>query len=65
LVSAEILALIPEQVYVENVGSAAATRVAAQQQIHTLMINAAREGWTVVRLKSGDPLIFGRAGRRD
>jgi uroporphyrin-III C-methyltransferase len=26
------------------------------------MINAANEGWTVVRLKSGDPLVFGRAG---
>jgi uroporphyrin-III C-methyltransferase len=62
LVSAEILALIPEQVYVENVGKRCGHARAAQQQIHTLMINAAREGWTVVRLKSGDPLIFGRAG---
>jgi uroporphyrin-III C-methyltransferase len=62
LVSPEILALIPEQVYVENVGKRCGHARAAQQQIHALMINAAREGWTVVRLKSGDPLIFGRAG---
>lgn len=62
LVSGEILALIPEQVYVENVGKRCGQAHAAQQQIHSLMVNAAREGWTVVRLKSGDPLIFGRAG---
>src|SRR5262245_1859795 len=62
LVSPEILALIPEQVYVENVGKRCGHVRVCQQQIHSLMINAAREGWTVVRLKSGDPLIFGRAG---
>src|SRR5215510_7589397 len=62
LVSREILALIPEQVYVENVGKRCGNARVGQQQIHSLMINAARDGWTVVRLKSGDPLIFGRAG---
>lgn len=62
LVSPEILALIPEQVYVENVGKRCGHARVGQQQIHSLMINAARDGWTVVRLKSGDPLIFGRAG---
>lgn len=62
LVSPEILALIPEQVYVENVGKRCGQARVSQQQIHSLMINAAREGWTVVRLKSGDPLIFGRSG---
>src|SRR5262249_4154348 len=62
LVSPEILTLIPEHVYVENVGKRCGHRGVGQQQIHSLMINAARDGWTVVRLKSGDPLIFGRAG---
>jgi uroporphyrin-III C-methyltransferase len=62
LVSHEILALIPEQVYVENVGKRCGQAHVGQQQIHSLMINAARSGWTVVRLKSGDPLVFGRAG---
>ncbi len=62
LVSPEVLALIPEQVYVENVGKRCGYARAAQQQIHSLLINAAHEGWTVVRLKSGDPLIFGRSG---
>jgi uroporphyrin-III C-methyltransferase len=62
LVSKEILALIPPETYVENVGKRCGHAGVTQQQIHSLLINAAREGWTVVRLKSGDPLIFGRAG---
>lgn len=62
LVSPEILTLIPEHVYVENVGKRCGNERVGQRQIHSLLINAARDGWTVVRLKSGDPLIFGRAG---
>jgi len=62
LVSREILELIPERVHVENVGKRCGHARIAQRQIHSLMINAAKEGWNVVRLKSGDPLIFGRAG---
>src|SRR5262245_20309982 len=61
LVSREILELIPERVHVENVGKRSGHARIAQHQIHSLMINAAKEGWNVVRLKSGDPLIFGRA----
>jgi uroporphyrin-III C-methyltransferase len=62
LVSPEVLALIPPHVYVENVGKRCGGSKITQQQIHSLLINAVREGWTVVRLKSGDPLVFGRAG---
>ena len=62
LVSSEILELIPERVHVESVGKRCGYARMAQHQIHSLMINAARDGWKVVRLKSGDPLIFGRAG---
>src|SRR5216684_536478 len=62
LVSPEILDLIPEHLYVENVGKRCGQARVSQSQIHSLMINAAREGWEVVRLKSGDPLVFGRAG---
>src|SRR2546425_1211492 len=62
LVSAEVLALIPSETHAENVGKRCGHASIAQQQIHSLMINAAKEGWNVVRLKSGDPLIFGRAG---
>jgi len=62
LVSSEILELIPDRVHVESVGKRCGHARLAQHQIHSLMINAAKEGWKVVRLKSGDPLIFGRAG---
>ena len=62
LVSNEILSLIPEHVHVENVGKRCGQVRIAQHQIHSLMISAARKGWIVVRLKSGDPLVFGRAG---
>jgi uroporphyrin-III C-methyltransferase len=62
LVSPEVLALIPSETHVESVGKRIGHSRITQQQIHSLLINAAREGWTVVRLKSGDPLIFGRAG---
>jgi uroporphyrin-III C-methyltransferase len=66
LVSAEILRLIPTTAQVHNVGKRAATHVGtkkvSQQEINFLMIALADSGLNVVRLKSGDPLIFGRAG---
>ena len=62
LVSPEILEMIPERVHVENVGKRCGQASITQDQIHSLLINAAREGWKVVRLKSGDPLVYGRAG---
>jgi uroporphyrin-III C-methyltransferase len=62
LVSNEILELIPDHVYIESVGKRCGQVRVSQKQIHALMINAARDGWNVVRLKSGDPLVFGRAG---
>ena len=46
----------------ESVGKRCGHAKLNQPQIHSLLINAAKEGRTVVRLKSGDPLIFGRAG---
>jgi uroporphyrin-III C-methyltransferase len=62
LVSKEILALIPPETHLESVGKRCGHANVTQQQIHSLLVNAAKEGWKVVRLKSGDPLIFGRAG---
>ncbi len=62
LVSPEILALIPAGTHAESVGKRCGRAHVTQQQIHSLLINAAKQGWKVVRLKSGDPLIFGRAG---
>jgi uroporphyrin-III C-methyltransferase len=44
-----------------NVGKRCGMKIVTQEQIQELMIEHARAGRTVVRLKSGDPLIFGRA----
>ena len=44
------------------VGKRAGRPSMRQETIHTLMIRAARRGQRVVRLKGGDPFVFGRGG---
>lgn len=44
-----------------NVGKRCGTKSITQEEINALMIANARDGRLTVRLKSGDPLIFGRA----
>jgi uroporphyrin-III C-methyltransferase / precorrin-2 dehydrogenase / sirohydrochlorin ferrochelatase len=60
LVTQAILDLAPRAETV-NVGKRCGTKRITQDEINALMIHYARAGRTVVRLKSGDPLIFGRA----
>src|SRR5438105_3062686 len=43
-----------------NVGKQPGEETLQQQHIHWLMIEKAREGKTVCRLKGGDPFVFGR-----
>jgi uroporphyrin-III C-methyltransferase/precorrin-2 dehydrogenase/sirohydrochlorin ferrochelatase len=62
LVSPEILAFIPSSTEVQNVGKRFGQKRIGQSEIHALMVQNALLGLQVVRLKSGDPLIFGRAG---
>jgi uroporphyrin-III C-methyltransferase len=62
LVSSEILQLIPPTAQVHNVGKRSGTKKITQEEINFLMAALASSGLRVVRLKSGDPLIFGRAG---
>src|SRR5947199_4672212 len=62
LVAQEILDLIPAWTQVRNVGRRCGQPGLSQDQIHALLIAAAREGKQVVRLKGGDPLLFGRVG---
>ncbi len=62
LVTGPILAMASATAEVINVGKRCGRAGVTQEQIHTLMIAGAREGRSVVRLKSGDPLLFGRAG---
>jgi uroporphyrin-III C-methyltransferase len=66
LVSAPILALASPHAMVVNVGKRCGTKNITQSEINRLMIASARRGLSVVRLKSGDPGIFGRlAEERD
>jgi len=62
LVASAILDLIPAWTQVRNVGKRCGCAGFSQEQIHSLLISAAREGHQVVRLKGGDPLLFGRVG---
>jgi uroporphyrin-III C-methyltransferase len=62
LVAPEILSLIPARAQRHNVGKRCGKKNIQQQEINFLMIALADSGLRVVRLKSGDPLIFGRAG---
>jgi uroporphyrin-III C-methyltransferase len=66
LVSAPILALANPRAMVVNVGKRCGTKNITQSEINRLMIASARRGLSVVRLKSGDPGLFGRlAEERD
>jgi uroporphyrin-III C-methyltransferase/precorrin-2 dehydrogenase/sirohydrochlorin ferrochelatase len=62
LVAAEILELARREARRVAVGKVGHGPSVRQDDINDLMVSLAREGKTVVRLKSGDPGIFGRAG---
>ena len=62
LVPAEVLALAHRHSLVTSVGKRCGRPRITQSGIHKLLIESARAGQSVLRLKSGDPLIFGRAG---
>jgi uroporphyrin-III C-methyltransferase len=61
LVSAEVLALAPAGALRRSVGKRAGRHSAPQPLICDLMVKAALSGQRVVRLKGGDPSIFGRS----
>lgn len=62
LVGAEIIALIPENAEKMYVGKAKSMHSLPQEEINSLLAAKAKEGKMVVRLKGGDPFIFGRGG---
>lgn len=62
LVSAEILRLIPSRAQIINVGKRCGKTSTPQEQINRLLLEHALMGLQVVRLKGGDPFIFGRGG---
>ncbi len=62
LVSADILRLIPATAQVISVGKRCAKKSTLQEHINHLLLHYATLGLQVVRLKGGDPFIFGRGG---
>ena len=62
LVSDDVLALASPSAIIIPVGKRCGQPRITQAEIHTLMLKHASAGQSVVRLKSGDPLVFGRAG---
>jgi uroporphyrin-III C-methyltransferase len=61
LVPPAILQLAPTAAEIINVGKRCGTKTITQDEINALMVRHARAHRSVIRLKSGDPLIFGRA----
>jgi uroporphyrin-III C-methyltransferase len=62
LVSDDLLKLAAESAELIYVGKQGGKHCADQRAIEELLIRKAREGKTVVRLKGGDPFVFGRGG---
>ena len=62
LVTPEILQLISPTAQVHDVGKRCGKKKIQQEEINFLMVTLADSGLRIVRLKSGDPMIFGRAG---
>lgn len=62
LVGSEILSLIPEAAEKIDVGKQASYHPVPQEEINRILLEKALEGKKVVRLKGGDPFLFGRGG---
>ncbi len=62
LVSQAVLDLIPPATRLVNIGKRCGQRLLTQDEINSLLLHYAANFETVVRLKGGDPLLFGRAG---
>lgn len=62
LVADPILALIPAATEKIFAGKQASNHYMAQDKINSLLVDLARAGKRVMRLKGGDPFVFGRGG---
>lgn len=62
LVSDEVLAVAPDQARRISVAKRKSRHSYAQDEINRMLVAFARDGLEVVRLKGGDPFIFGRGG---
>lgn len=62
LISNEIMELIPRDTKLINVGKNVGHHSVPQDEINKILVREAKKGQTVVRLKGGDPFLFGRGG---
>jgi uroporphyrin-III C-methyltransferase len=62
LVSNEVLAMVSRSAQLIDVGKRAGKKLLTQEEINSLLVSYATKSKIVVRLKGGDPLLFGRAG---
>ena len=62
LVSREVLAMISRDAELIDVGKRAGKKLLTQDEINSVLVNYAQRNKIVIRLKGGDPLLFGRAG---
>src|SRR4029077_10575219 len=62
LVSKEVLAMVSRTAQLIDVGKRAGKKLLTQEEINTLLVSYATKSKIVVRLKGGDPSLFGRAG---
>ena len=62
LVGRGILALIPKDAELINAGKRADNHILKQEETNQILLDKALEGKRVVRLKGGDPFLFGRGG---
>lgn len=62
LIGGEILRMVPSSARVIDVGKRCGGRRTAQSRINEILVDAAANAKTVIRLKGGDPFVFGRGG---
>ncbi|CAH1601744.1 Uroporphyrinogen-III methyltransferase [Vibrio jasicida] len=62
LVSDEIMTLIPSETILVCVGKRAGHHSVPQEKTNQLLVDFAKQGYKVVRIKGGDPFVFGRGG---